>query len=146
MARSPRPLGSIFERDATVAGWTARRRRDESLQDLLRRELPRQLADRLRIADATGSELLLSADVGAVAAMVRQRAPDLVAALRRGGWEFAAIRVRVRVRTVPMSGRTTAVVQPDRGSLRALAELARALPVGSPLKAALTRFVRKVGD
>jgi len=146
MARSPQSLGRILERDGAVAGWNARRLRENSLHELLRRELPRQLADRLRVADATGAELTLTADVGAVAAMLRQRAPDLVASLRRAGWEFSAIRVRVRVHLAPGAPKPGAVAQPDRGDLRPLAELARTLPVGSPLKAALARFVRRVGD
>ena len=146
MARSPQPLGRILDSDTAVAGWNARRRQDEKLGAVLRKQLPRQLASRVRIADATGAELVLFADVGAVAAMLRQRAPDLVGALRAAGWAFDSIRVRVRVRAAAKVARGRSAVQPDRTDLGPLAELARALPAGSPLKAALTRFVRTVGD
>ena len=44
---------------------------------------------------------MLAADAGAIAAVVRQRAPDLLAALRREGCQFTAIRVRVQVRGDP---------------------------------------------
>lgn len=146
MARSPQPLARILESDTAVAGWNARRRQDEQLSAILFRQLPRQLASRIRIADATGAELVLFADVGAVAAMLRQRAPDLISALRAAGWTFDAIRVRVRVRVTAKVAPGRSAAQPDRTHLRPLAELARALPTGSPLKAALTRFVRSVGD
>lgn len=146
MARSPQPLARILESDTAVAGWNARRKQDERLSAVLCRQLPRQLASRVRIADATGTELVLFADVGAVAAMVRQRAPDLIGALRGAGWAFDAIRVRVRVRVAATVAPGRGAAQPDRTQLRPLADLARALPAGSPLKVALTRFVRTVGD
>lgn len=146
MARSPQRLARILDSDAVVASWAARRRQDERIDAALCRLLPRQLASRLRIADATGAELVLSADIGAVAAMLRQRAPDLIAALRDAGFQFDAIRVRVKPHLPATSGTKRSAVPPDRTRLRPLADLARSLPAGSPLKAALTRFVRTVGD
>ena len=142
--RSPQPLCRILDADPAVAGWDARRRREEALQSLVRRHLPRPLAERIRVADAQGRELQLAAEAGAVAAIVRQRAPDLLAAMRRDGWEFTGIRIRVQVRSARPVEAKVDINQPDKESLRPMAELARNLPVG-PLKAALTRFLRKVG-
>src|SRR5512137_2766756 len=116
MARSPQPLCRILDADSLIAGWDARRRREEALTRLVRRHLPRPLADRIRVADATGQELQLAAEAGAVAAIVRQRTPDLVAAMQRDGWQFTGIRVRVQVRTQPAPRPKVEINQPDKES------------------------------
>jgi hypothetical protein len=145
MPRSPQPLHRILAADPAIAGWDARRRREQALQVLVRRQLPRPLAERIRVADMEGTELQLAAEAGAVAAIVRQRTPELLASLRHNGWEFTGIRVRVQVRTSPAPPPKIDMNQPDKESLRRLAEFGRTLPAG-PLKAALGRFVRRVGN
>ena len=144
MARSPQPLCRILDADPMVAGWAARRRREEAIAGLVRSHLPRPLADRVRVADAEGRELQLAVEAGAIAAIVRQRTPDLVAVLQRNGWEFTGIRVRVQVRLAPPIRHKVDMNQPDKESLRPLAGLARNLPAG-PLKTALARFLRRAG-
>jgi hypothetical protein len=144
MARAPQPLTRILASDATLAAWDARRRRETAIAGQLRQLLPRALADRIRVADAGGGDLELAADAGAIAAMLRQRAPDLLVKLQREGWQFTAIRVRVQVRTTPAPAEKELHNQLDRNSLRPLAVLAKELPEG-PLKTALARFVRRAG-
>jgi hypothetical protein len=144
MARSPQPLSRILAADPTIAGWDARRRREEALAAIVRRYLPRPLADRVRVVNAEGGELELAVDAGAIAAIVRQRTPDLVAALVRENWQFTGIRVRVQVRTDPVLRPKVHANQPDRETLRPLADLARRLPPG-PLKASLARLLRRLG-
>ena len=144
MAPLPQPLSRILAADATVAAWDARRRREEALTGLIRRHLPRPLADRVRVADAEGSELMLAVEAGAIAAIVRHRTPDLLRALSSDGWQFTGIRVRVQVRTERPLPHKQMKNQPDRDSLRPLAGLARELPAG-PLKTALARLLRRIG-
>ncbi|NDP41139.1 MAG: DUF721 domain-containing protein [Aromatoleum sp.] len=144
MARSPQPLQRILAADATLAGWDARRRHEEALTGIVRRHLPRPLAGRIRVADGRGAELELAADAGAIAAVVRQRTPNLLAELRREGWEFTGIRVRVQVRVEPRPVEKHIMNPIDRAALRPLAGLARDLPPG-PLKSALDRFLRRAG-
>jgi len=144
MARSPQPLQRIFAADATLAAWDARRRHEEAVAEMVRRHLPRALASRLRVADARGAQLELAADAGAIAAVVRQRSPALLADLRREGLEFTGIRVRVQVRNEPPPAMKALSNPIDRAALRPLAGLARDLPPG-PLKVALTRFLRRAG-
>jgi hypothetical protein len=144
MTRTPQPLSRILDADPALAGWAARQRREAALAKLLQRHLPRQLADRVRVADAGGSELQLVADAGAIAAIVRLRAPALVVMLRQNGWEFTGIRVRVQVRTPLATPRKIDMNQPDIQSLRGLAGLARSLPDGA-LKSALARLLRRLG-
>ena len=144
MARTPQPFQRILAADATLAGWDARRRREAALTDVVRRHLPRPLAERIRVADGRGTDLELIADAGAIAAVVRQRTPDILIALRREGLEFTGIRVRVQVRfaTAPDVKRLTNPI--DRSALKPLACLARGLAPG-PLKSALDRFLRRAG-
>lgn len=144
MAPFARPIKQILADDATLARWEERRRRLDALTGIVRRRLPRPLAERIRVADAEGRELTLVSDAGATAAIVRQRGPDLLAALQREGWEFTGIRVRVQVRVEPARLNKRAHNQIDRTALRPLAGLARDLPPG-PLKAALARFLRRSG-
>ena len=144
MVRSPQLLQRVLRSDATLAAWASRRDREEALAGIVRRHLPRPLALRIRVADDRNGQLELVADAGAVAAVVRQRSADLLAALRREGWEFTGIRVRVQVRFDPAPTRKPLANPLDRSSLRPLTALARSLPPG-PLKAALDRFLRRAG-
>ena len=144
MVRAPQPFQRILRSDATLAAWAARRDREEALAGIVRRHLPRPLALRVRIAEERDGQLELAADAGAVAAIVRQRSAELLTALKREGWEFTGIRVRVQVRVDPVLHRKALANPLDRSALQPLAKLARTLPAG-PLKAALDRFVRRAG-
>jgi hypothetical protein len=142
MIRAPQSLQRILRADATLAGWAARRDRDEALAGIVRRHLPRPLGARIRIAEERNGQLELAADSGAVAAIVRQRSAELLTALKREGWEFTGIRVRVQVRADPLP-RPKILPNPiDRQLLQPLAQLARTLPAG-PLKTSLERFLRR---
>lgn len=141
---SPRSIRQVLAADVTLKAWEERRRRLDALTSIVRQSLPRPLAERIRVAHAEGRELTLASDAGATAAIVRQRGPDVLAALRREGWEFSAIRVRVQVRPEPEIERKPVLNQVDRSAFRPLARLARELPSG-PLKAALDRFLRRAG-
>jgi hypothetical protein len=144
MPRAPQSLQRVLEADPALRSLTARYRREEALTGILRRHLPRPLAERVRVVDARGPELVVAADAGAIAAVIRQRGSEIVAALAREGFEFIGIRLRVQVGpgAEPSANRPTK--QLDRDSLRPLARLARELPAGE-LKAALARFLRRVG-
>jgi len=144
MMRSPQPFKRILGSDATLAAWAARRSSEEALTGIVRRLLPRPLATRIRVADARNGQLELAADAGAVVAIVRQRSAELLAALKREGWEFTGIRVRVQVRTDWAPEKKPLANPLDRSSLQPLSTLARNLPAG-PLKAALEHFLRRAG-
>ncbi len=144
MAFSPQPLRRILDADPTLAGWDARRRREQGLADLVSRHLPRSWADRVRVASAEGPELELAVDAGAIASLLRQRTTNLLGALEREGWAFTGIRVRVRLLATPAPRRKHAVIQPGKESLAGLLGLSRQLPAG-PLTAALARLLRRVG-
>jgi hypothetical protein len=141
MARSPQSLRQILAADPALAAWDARRRREAALTTIVRRHLPRPLAERLRVAEERGTELNLVADAGAIAAVARQRAPDLLAELQREGCEFTSIRVRVQVGTARNVVEKPVPKQIDRTALRPLQALVQELPAG-PLKSALARFLR----
>ena len=144
MVRSPQPLQRILRSDATLAAWASRRDREEALAQIIRRHLPRPLALRIRVAEERNGQLELAADAGAIAAVVRQRSAELLTALKREGWQFTGIRVRVQVRTDLVPDRKPLAYPLDRSSLRPLSALARTLPPG-PLKTALDRFLRRAG-
>jgi hypothetical protein len=144
MVRSPQPLQRILRSDATLAAWASRRDREEALAQIIRRHLPRPLALRIRVAEERDGQLELAADAGAIAAVVRQRSAELLTALKREGWEFTGIRVRVQVRTDLVPNRKPPANPLDRSSLRPLSALARTLSPG-PLKTALDRFLRRAG-
>jgi hypothetical protein len=144
MPRSPQPLKHVLAADATLAAWEARRRQEATLTGLLSRHLPRSLAQRVRVVDATGPELIVAADAGAIAAAVKQRLPDLLAALRQEALQFSSIRVRVQVRIDPPQRLKRDFNHIDRSTLQTMTKLARDLPDG-PLKVALAKFVRRAG-
>src|SRR5664279_4752851 len=95
---SPQPLARVLANDATIASWHTRMRAESLLTAAVRRHLPRALADRVRVADIADNTLTLAASAGAVAAVVRQRTPAILAELAREGSHFTEIQVRVQVK------------------------------------------------
>jgi hypothetical protein len=144
MPRAALLLSRILDANPALAAWEARRRREEQVIAIVRRGLPRPLAERVRVADGEGAVLQLAVEAGAVAAILRQRSPDLLAALQHEGFEFRGIQVRVHVRPAAETRRKTFRIRPDSASIAPLARLASQLPAGA-LKTALARFVRRVG-
>jgi hypothetical protein len=138
-----RPLARVLESDAQLAEWTARQQHEAALTRLVRRYLPRPIAERVSVT-ATGARVLeLGVGGGAVAAAVRQRLPDLRAALAREGADFAEIRVRVQVVTVrPGPGAVPSRRAWDSRAATPLFDLADRLPSG-PLKDALSHWSRR---
>lgn len=145
MPKSPpfSPIANIFERDPQIASWTARLRQEARLTTLVRRVVPRALAGRVRVASARDGVLELAVPAGAAATVIRQRTPDMTMALRREGWDFTEIRVRVQVGAAERSPEKRLLRQADATEAAALWPLADALADG-PLKQSLRRFRRRV--
>lgn len=139
---SLQPLARILTTDAMLASWHDRMRREAQLTTAVRRLLPRALADRVRVAEVAPPVLHLGVAAGAVAAVVRQRTPDILAGLRREGCDFTELRVRVQVRVDPAPTPKTFSKQNIRVDSAPLRRLARDLPDG-PLKEAVERLVRR---
>lgn len=142
----PRPdplttLARVLEGDPQFRTWNERRVREEALLRAVRRLLPRPVAERIQVHDAGSNTLQLVTSAGAIASVVRQRGPDLCAALARDGWQFSRIVVRVQPPSMPLSSSKNVPRQWDSASRRPVAKLAAELPPG-PLKASLMRFLR----
>ena len=138
----PLPLSQVLERDATLSAWSKRQQLEAQLTGLVRALLPRPVASQVRVAATEAQCLELAAGAGAIAAVLRQRAPDLLAALRREGWDFTQIRVRVQVRTSPEQSVKSAANQRDATASGPLLDLAERLPDG-PLRESLKRWSRR---
>jgi hypothetical protein len=138
------PLARILATDTQIAAWHDRMQRESRLTTAVRRLLPRALADRVRVAEATPQALALAVAAGAVAAVVRQRTPDILAGLRREGWDFTELRVRVQVRREPPLPPRTSPKQRAKVELTSFKQLAATLPEG-PLRAAIERLTRRCG-
>ena len=137
-----RSLAGVLLSDPQLAAWTARQRQEALLTLHLRRHLPRPIAERVRVADARGNVLELAAGSGAIAATLRQRAPDLRAALARDGFEFSDVKVRVQVAALASPAGKSQMRSWDSAAAEPLFRLADRLPEG-PLKAALARWSRR---
>lgn len=131
----------IVDADAQLKSWNERRLRDEALLRCLRRGLPRPVAERVHVADSRTEVLELATSAGAIAAIVRQHGPTLVRELRREGWHFTRLSVRVQPATTPMPTEKGNSHQWDNRNRPALEALCARLSPG-PLKKALMRFLR----
>lgn len=101
---------------------------------------PPSLARASHVVQLERNILLLAADNGAVAAKLRQLAPELARLFNDKGHEVTGIQVRVQV-TLPPIKRSAPPVSLSTTGQQALDELAGKLP-DSPLKAALQRLAR----
>ena len=142
--RSPnhRTLAGVLQSEPDLAGWAARHRREAELTLLVRKHLPRPIAERIRVTGSRDGVLELAAGSGAIAAALRQRAPDLRRSLARDGRDFDEIRVRVQVGTIPDTRDKTSQHRWDSRQAAPLFALADRLPDG-PLKAAIARWSRR---
>lgn len=109
---------------------------------LVRKHLPRPIAERVHVSDSRDGVLELAATAGAIAATLRQRAPNLRASLLRDGFDFAEVRIRVHVAARPEVIKKDVLRQWDSVSVKPLFDLADRLSDG-PLKAALARWSRR---
>ena len=138
----PKPLANVLAADATLAAWSERQRLEARLTAAVRTHLPRPVGAQLRALAADARCLDLTTGSGAVAATVRQRLPDLLAALRREGWDFTEIRVRVQVRGTAVAPVKSTGNQRDATAAAPLFDLAGRLPDG-PLRRSLARWSRR---
>jgi hypothetical protein len=136
------PIARIFERDPQIASWSARLKREAALTTAIRRQLPRPLAERVRVAGAQEPVLELAVGAGAVAAVIRQRAPSMTLALQREGWNFTEIRLRVQVTNTVPDREKIVSRQLDAKAAATLCDLEAALPDG-PLRISLARWTRR---
>ena len=140
---SLQPLAHVLATDATLAAWHARALAEAQLTSAVRRHLPRALADHVHVAEAALAMLTLATSTGAVAAVVRQRLPDILEGLKREGCNFTEIRVRVQVRVDAPPPEKSLKIQRNNTDPAPLRRLAESLPDG-PLKAAVERLARRI--
>ena len=76
MTRLPQPLSRVVSADSALADWQQRLARETAMTAVVRRCLPRLLAERVHVRMPPGADPLITTDAGAVAAIVRQRLPD----------------------------------------------------------------------
>ena len=104
---------------------------------------PASLLRSSRVLQLEGQILTLAANNGAVAAKLRQLAPELAMLLQNRGCEVTGIQVRVQV-TLPAAEHLSAPATLSAAGRERLTELAVELP-DSPLKSALQRLAQKAG-
>ena len=135
-----RKLQHILSGQTEFGDLLARRSRELALERRVHAALPAALAACVGVADARSEELVLLASSGAVGALLRQRSPQLLAALVREGWKFTGIRVRVQVRSAQPK-RNPDPKHIDNASAERLEALAMQLG-DAPLAQALRRLAR----
>lgn len=135
------PLNRIIDADAQLKSWNERRLREDALLRAVRRALPRPVAERVHLADDQGSRLVLATSAGAIASVVRQHGPTILAAVQREGWQFNGIALRVQPRPMPLSLHKNVPRQWDSANRRSLEALCARLSPGL-LKSALVRLLR----
>jgi hypothetical protein len=140
-----RLLGQVLATEEVLADLQDRRQRETAVQALLQRGLPSALAVHVKVIDARSQELELIVASGAAAALVKQRAPDLLGKLAGEGWEFTGIRVRVQARQTEGQPPKTSTKQLDKAAGATLERLATRLGE-SPLALALRRLARHAPD
>ena len=136
-----RRLQQIMTSESAMADLLKRRQRENALEARIRRALPASLATCIAVADGRTPELALVATSGAAAALLRQRAPDLLRILIAEYYEFTGIRVRVQARQNVQTPVNTVKKQLDASTSARLLATAAALG-DSPLADALKRLAR----
>ncbi|MES1981457.1 MAG: DciA family protein [Pseudomonadota bacterium] len=111
-----------------------------ALQLLYQQLAPAALARGSHVLQLAQQTLLLAADNGAVAAKLRQIAPELTLQMQNNGYEVTGIKVRVQVTQSPPLGAPPAQLSAE--GQQQLQDLAQKLP-DSSLKNAVQRLAAK---
>jgi Dna[CI] antecedent, DciA len=139
-----RRLQQIMTGESVIAELLKRRQHENALEARIKRALPPSLATCIAVTDSRTHELALAATSGAAAALLRQRAPDLLRVLLADGWEFTGIRVRVQARQKAALQINSFKKQLDTVTIARLVATAEAVG-DSPLADALKRLARSAG-
>lgn len=135
---APLRFNSYLDASPALHRLADKAERQRALQRLYEQVAPPSLARASHVIDLEQSILLLAADNGAVAAKLRQLAPELTRSFRDKGSEVTGIQVRVQVTTSPPQHEHRHA-ELSAAAQHALEELAEMLP-DSPLKSAVERF------
>lgn len=134
-------LKSLLTDNSELRRLTEGARQIQTLQLHYQHIAPLYILNASRILQLNHQTLIIVADNGAVAAKLRQLAPEFIGLFRESGCEVTGIQVRVQVRY------TSAKPTPAKRILstntqRQLTDLAEKL-ADSPLKLALSRLARR---
>jgi hypothetical protein len=138
-----RTLAQIIAAEPALAEVRGRLAPIAVLQQLCRQHLPRTLRDNVRVGEAAGQELKLFVDNGSMATQLRQHTPELLALLKRKGYEFTGIRVGVQVRTAVREYKESLPKQIDATGRQTLGRLADSLGQENPLRSAVERLLAR---
>ena len=134
-------LNSYFGANQELRQLSLKAGRLLALQRHYEQIAPPSLMRASRVLQLEQQTLTLAANNSAMAAKLRQLAPDMIQLFQKRGCEVTRIQVRVQV-TMPPAIRTSAAVSLSATGRERLVELAVELP-DSPLKSALQRLAKK---
>jgi hypothetical protein len=141
---SARRVSQILGTDSALSDLAAASRRVEQLQRIYLETVPAPLQAASQVGSAHGGVLSILAHNSAVAAMLRQLSPRILARFERHGVQFTSMRIRVQV-DAPLNGmgaRSAKSLSPE--ALRTIEGAVRELPQ-SPLREALQLLAKHRG-
>jgi hypothetical protein len=137
-------LNSYFAASPELRQMSGKIGQLQALQRLYEQIAPASLLRFSRVLKMEKRIMTLTANNGAIAAKLRQLAPELTNQLRDKGYEVTGILVRVQV-TLPITEHRPASISLSSTGRQHLLELAVEL-ADSPLKSVLQRFAQKSGQ
>lgn len=140
----PHRLNSFFGTSPELRQLSSKAGQLLALQRHYEQVAPASLRRYSRVLQLEQKILTLAANNGAIAAKLRQLAPELTRQLQNLGCEVTGIQVRVQV-TLPAAEHTPTPPTLSATGRQRLIELAVELP-DSPLKSALQRLALKTGQ
>jgi len=133
-------LNSFFSGDKALRALARKADQLATLDALFRKAAPASLLGASRVIGFERHVLKIGADSGAVAAKLRQLAPQILVRVQEDNAEVTGILVKVQVGR-PMAKARRIVRPPGETGKRQIAEFASNLG-NSPLKSALLRLIR----
>ena len=135
----PQRLNSFIASNQELSQLSGKVRQLHALQLLYEKVSPPSLSSASHVIQMEQDILILGADNSAIAAKLRQMAPELIRQLKQLGCEVTAIQVRVQVSLPASIPLRHAALVTDHGQ-KELNQLADSLN-DSPLKKALQRLI-----
>jgi hypothetical protein len=134
-------LSSFFTGNAALREFARKGRKLAALDRLFRQAIPPSLARASRVIGVEQGMLKVGADNSAIAAKLRQLAPQILLRIQEADAEVTGILVKVQVGQPPRTRQREVPVLSKAGA-EEIAELASTLR-NSPLKSALLRLIKR---
>ncbi len=146
MTKQPEQIRSICQQNSTLHQLLQRTQRLEQLNYLLQQALPSQFSAHCRLANISGSTLIIHTDNASYASLIRFQSPAIIKSLSTElDLIITHINVKVKPLYMPLQSHPSHSISLPTSAVTALQQTAQSIEEG-PLKKSLENLAKRFND